>query len=259
MARAAAARYRAAAERAAEVILGGLLGADGRLGRSWKDGRATGQGVLEDYANLAEGLLALYEATFDERWFTTARALADAILERFTDPDGGFFDTATDHERLVTRPKDIQDNATPSGGSVRDARPPAPRRVHRRSLATATAAERALSTVTAYATRYPTAFAMWLQAIDLALAPVAEIAIVGDPSDDATRALLAVASGGYEPNRVVAVLADGGARRRSRCSRPGSQINGRPTAYVCRDFACRLPVTDPDALRDQLAEVAGAV
>src|SRR5258706_1241768 len=104
-----AARYRAAAERAAEVILGGLLGADGRVGRSWKDGRATGQGVLEDYANLAEGLLALYEATFDERWFTTARSLADAILERFTDADGGFFDTATDHERLVTRPKDIQD------------------------------------------------------------------------------------------------------------------------------------------------------
>ena len=77
------------------MILAGLLGPDGRLGRSWKDGRATGQGVLEDYANLAEGLLALYEATFDERWFTTARALADAILDRFADPDGGFFDTAT--------------------------------------------------------------------------------------------------------------------------------------------------------------------
>ena len=72
-------RYRAAAERAAGAILGGLLGADGRLGRSWKDGRATGQGVLEDYADLADGLLALYEATFDERWFSTARRLADAL------------------------------------------------------------------------------------------------------------------------------------------------------------------------------------
>ena len=111
-------RYRAAAIRAAETILAGLLDADGRLGRSWKDGRATGQGVLEDYANLAEGLLALYEATFDERWFTTARSLADAILDRFVDPEGGFFDTASDHERLVTRPKDLQDNATPSGGAV---------------------------------------------------------------------------------------------------------------------------------------------
>ena len=93
------ATYRAAAERAADVILGGLLGADGRLGRSWKDGRATGQGVLEDYAHLADGLLALYEATFDERWFVAARALADPILEHFADPAGGFFDTADDHER----------------------------------------------------------------------------------------------------------------------------------------------------------------
>src|SRR6185436_6005415 len=98
-------RYLAAATRAAEAIVGGLLDADGRLGRSWKDGRATGQGVLEDYSHLAEGLLALYEATFDERWFTTGRALMDRVLGRFADPAGGFFDTADDHERLVTRPK----------------------------------------------------------------------------------------------------------------------------------------------------------
>jgi uncharacterized protein len=151
-----AARYRSAAERAAGVILGGLLDADGRLGRSWKDGRATGQGVLEDYANLAEGLLALYEATFDERWFTTARSLADAILERFADPDGGFFDTATDHERLVTRPKDVQDNATPSGGAV------ATGVLLRLAAFTGEgryreAAERALAAVTAFTARYPTA------------------------------------------------------------------------------------------------------
>jgi uncharacterized protein YyaL (SSP411 family) len=251
----AAARYRAAAVRAADVVLGGLLAADGRLGRSWKDGRATGQGVLEDYANLAEGLLALYEATFDERWFTAARQLADAILERFADPEGGFFDTATDHERLVTRPKDIQDNATPSGGAVAT--------VVLLRLAAFTgesryreAAERALSTVTAYATRYPTAFAMWLQAIDLALAPVAEVAIVGDPLHEATRALLQVASSGYEPNRVVALLADEARASAIPLLEARARIDGRPTAYVCRGFACRLPVTDPDALRDQLAEIA---
>jgi uncharacterized protein len=250
-----AARYRAAAERAATVILGGLLGADGRLGRSWKDGRATGQGVLEDYANLAEGLLALYEATFDERWFTTARSLADAILERFTDPDGGFFDTATDHERLVTRPKDIQDNATPSGGAV------ATKVLLRLAAFTGEgryrdAAERALATVTAFTGRYPTAFAMWLQATDLALAPVAEVAIVGDPSDEATRALLGVASGGYAPNRVVALAPAEGAGSAVPLLQDRLLVDGRPTAYVCRGFACRLPVTDPDALRDQLVEAA---
>ena len=257
-------RYREAAERAANVILGGLLGADGRLGRSWKDGRATGQGVLEDYANLADGLLALYEATFEERWFATARQLADAILDRFVDPDGGFFDTATDHERLVTRPKDIQDNATPSGGAV------ATLVLLRLAAFTGDAryreaADRAISTVTALTSRYPTAFAMWLQAIDLALAPVAEVAIVGWPDDPTTIAMLEVAGGGFTPNRVVALApGDVGA---SVALAPSAvplldgrtQLKGRPTAYVCRNFACRLPVTDPDALREQLAEAAGAV
>ncbi|HYK96676.1 MAG TPA: thioredoxin domain-containing protein [Candidatus Dormibacteraeota bacterium] len=250
-----ATRYRKAAERAASVILGGLLAGDGRLGRSWKDGRSTGQGVLEDYADLAEGLLALYEATFDERWFTTARSLADAILERFADPDGGFFDTATDHERLVTRPKDVQDNATPSGGAVAT--------IVLLRLAAFTgdgryrdAAEGALATVTAFTTRYPTAFAMWLQAMDLALAPVAEIAVVGDPLHDGTRALLEVASGRYAPNRVVALAATEGAATAVPLLEDRSLVGGRPAAYVCRSFACRLPVTDADALRNELAAVA---
>jgi hypothetical protein len=237
------------------VIRGGLLGAAARLGRSWKDGRATGQGVLEDYANLAEGLLALYEATFDERWFITARSLADAILERFADPDGGFFDTATDHERLVTRPKDVQDNATPSGSAV------ATIVLLRLSSFTGDgryrlAAERALATVTAFTARYPTAFAMWLQAIDLALSPVAEVAIVGDPLHEGTRALLEVASGGYAPNRVVALAATEGASTAVPLLEDRALVGGRPAAYVCRGFACRLPVTDPDALSDQLAEAA---
>jgi hypothetical protein len=254
-----AARYRDAAVRAADVILGGLLAADGRLGRSWKDGRATGQGVLEDYADLADGLLALYEATFDERWFTTARALADAILDRFADRAGGFFDTASDHERLVTRPKDLQDNATPSGGAM------ATLVLLRLAAWTGEsrcrdAAEAAIGAVAPLAARYPTAFAKWLQAIDLALAPVAEVAIVGDPAAERTRALLEVAQAGYAPNRVVA-LADPGSATPSAipllADRP--LVGGRPTAYVCRGFTCRLPVTDAEALREQLAEVAAAV
>jgi uncharacterized protein len=252
-------RYRTAAVRAADVILGGLLGPDGRLGRSWKDGRATGQGVLEDYACLADGLLALYEATFDERWFATARSLGDAILDRFADPAGGFFDTATDHERLVTRPKDLQDNATPSGGAM------ATLVLLRLAALTGEsryreAADGALATVTGYSARYPTAFAMWLQAIDLDLAAVAEVAIVGPLDDRATRDLLQVASAGFAPSRVVAAAAEDVAERSAvPLLRDRPLVRGRPTAYVCRGFACRLPVTDPDALREQLAEVAAAI
>ena len=169
--------YTRIATAASEAVLAGLY-ADGRLKRSWKDGRATGDGVLEDYACLADGLLALYEATFEERWFTTARELMDAVLEHFADPAGGFFDTADDHEQLITRPKDVQDNATPSGGAM------ATHVLLRLAALTGegryrTAAERAIATVAPLAARYPTAFAKWLSAIDLATSDIAEIAIVG--------------------------------------------------------------------------------
>jgi uncharacterized protein YyaL (SSP411 family) len=97
---------------------------------------------------------------------------------------------------------------------------------------------------------------MWLQAIDLALAPVAEIAIVGDPKDDATRALLTEAAGGYAPNRVVALRSADDEPTAIPLLEDRTLVKGRPAAYVCRGFVCNLPVTDPDALREQLAEVA---
>ncbi|HXI46562.1 MAG TPA: hypothetical protein VNH13_09690 [Candidatus Acidoferrales bacterium] len=254
---AAAARYGAAATRAATAILAGLRDPAGRLRRSWKDGRASGNGVLEDYACLADGLLALYEATFEEGWFLVARGLLDTVLERFADPAGGFFDTADDHERLVTRPKDVQDNATPSGNAI------ATLALLRLAAFTGegryrTAAERAISTVTPFVVRYPTAFAMWLQAIDQSLADVAEVAIVGDPEDPATAALRTVAGGAYAPARVVALAAPSGASVVPLLAdRP--LLRGRPTAYVCRGFACQAPVTEPDALRTQLDEHAAVV
>jgi uncharacterized protein YyaL (SSP411 family) len=247
-------RYVTAATRAAEAIVGGLLGPDGRLGRSWKDGRAVGQGVLEDHTHLAEGLLALYEATFDERWFTTARALMDRVLDRFADTAGGFFDTADDHERLVTRPKDLQDNAVPSGNAI------AVTVLLRLAAWTGegryrTAADRAIRTVTPFAERYPTAFAQWLSAIDFALADAVEVAVVGQPGDVATRALLEPVVAGFRPNQVLAVTADPAASAVP-LLRDRMMVDGVPTAYVCRAFACRLPVTDADALRAQVEEPA---
>jgi uncharacterized protein len=235
---------------AANGVLAGLLRPDGRLGRSWKDGRSTGEGVLEDYADLADGLLSLYEATFDERWFVTARQLADAILDHFVDPAGGFFDTADDHETLIARPKDVQDNAVPAGGSAAAA--------VLLKLAALTgdgqyraAAERAIATVLPYLARYPTGFANWLSASHLAVEGIDELAIVGPPDDSATSALIAVAATGFRPNLVLAVSPDPSASAVPLLE--GRElVDGHPTAYVCRDFACRLPVTDPVALRAQL-------
>ena len=196
-------RYTAAAVAASESIVGGLLDEDGVLGRSWKDGRAVGAGVLEDYSHLAEGLLALYEATFDERWFTLARGLADAILERFADPEGGFFDTAIDHETLITRPKDPQDNAVPSGAAM------AATVLLRLGALTGEgryrdAAERAIGTVAPHMTRYPTAFAQWLVAASFAAGDSVEVAVVGDPSEASTRELLEPVWATWRPFQVMA-------------------------------------------------------
>jgi hypothetical protein len=243
--------YLEVAEAAARAIVDGLLRPDGRLGRSWKDGRATGEGVLEDYAHLADGLVALYEASFDERWFIVARGLVESILARFADPAGGFFDTADDHEVLVTRPKDVQDNAVPAGNSM------AASVLLRFAALTGdgryrSAAEGAIATVAGVVARYPTGFANWLSAIHLAVEGVDELAIVGDPTDLATLALASVAAEGFRPNLVLALAADPAASDVPLLA-GRTLLDGRATAYVCRDFACRLPVTDPAALRAQLA------
>ena len=237
-----AAGYLDAAERAAGTIVGGLLRPDGSLGRSWKDGRAVGSGVLEDYTHLADGLLALYEASFEAKWFKIAMALMDRVLAHFAISTGGFFDTADDHERLVTRPKDVQDNAVPSGNAMAA-------RVLLRLAAWMgegryrDAAERAIRSVVPFVTRYPTGFAQWLSAMDLALAPTVEVAIVGEPGDGGDRGAHRRDASGFPPQPGL------GCRRESCRERdPADGRAGRhrrpPTAYVCRAFACRLPVGD---------------
>jgi uncharacterized protein len=248
-------RYAAAAVSAAEAIVDGLLTEDDSLRRSWKDGRAVGAGVLEDYSHLAEGLLALYETTFDERWFTLARRLADTILSRFEDPTGGFFDTAVDHERLITRPKDPQDNATPSGSAM------AVTVLLRLAAFTGEgryrdAAERAIGTVSGYLTRFPTGFAQWLVAAAFAAGDAVEVAVVGEPSEQATRELLAPVWGEWRPFQVLAAAGPDAAPDSGIAllhDRPA--LEGRPTAYVCRDFVCSLPVTTAERLSDQLRPV----
>jgi hypothetical protein len=253
---AAAARYRALAERAADRLLTVLRGPDGRFLRSWKDGRARHAGTLEDQACMADGLLALYEATADDRWFVTAGETADAILARFAEPAGGFHDTADDAEALVARPRSLQDNAVPSGGAM------AATVLQRLAALTgegryADAAEAALGTVGAAPAAYPTAFAQWLAAIDWHVGPVDEIAIVGEAADPRTERLAAVARGAtgprrWRPRQVIAIGPDPKA-----AAVPLLQgrfaLGGLPTAFVCRGFACRQPVTEPEALAAILA------
>ena len=240
------------AERNAAFVLRELW-QDGRLLRTWKDGRAKLNGYLEDHACYADALVALYEATFDPRWLDAARTIADAILDKFSDAEaGGFYDTASDHERLVTRPKDVFDNATPSGTSV------AVDMFSRLALLTddaryREAAEGVLAVLGTVASEHPTAFGRLLCALDFALGRPREIAIVGPPESDETRALRRAVFGRYLPNRVVAggSGADDGAAIPLLQDRP--LRDGRPTAYVCEGYVCQAPVTTPEALVEQLA------
>jgi uncharacterized protein len=246
-----AAAYRAAAVGAATDVLGGLVDGTGRLHRSWKDGRASAPGVLEDHADLADGLLALYEATADERWYRESASLADTILARFADPAGGFFDTADDAEALVVRPRDPQDNAVPSGGAM------ATTVLLRLAALTGepryrAAAERALAGVGSVLERHPTAFAQWLCALELLHRGISEVAIIGDADDPATRRLVAAASRTYGPFRVLAV-ASSPATTTVPLARDRFALHGRSTAFVCRNFACRQPVHEPEALEALLA------
>jgi len=197
-------------------------------------------------------MLALYDTTFEERWFRAARELMETALRHFTDPAGDFFDTADDAETLIARPRSLQDNAIPSGnamaatvllrlaGLTGDAR----------YLA---AAERTVAALLPLAARHPTGFAQWLIAAGLLAHPVDEVAIVGDPSDAETMALLAVVRRGYRPWQVVAVRDEPDASSVPLLWERG-RIDERVTAYVCRGFTCRLPVTGPDALAAQLAQ-----
>ena len=242
--------YKAIATAAAEFCCTELRREGNRLWRTWKDGRARFNAYLEDYACLAEGLLELYQTTFDERWFDAARGLADAMLQHFPDPEGGFFDTSNDHEQLVTRPRNVQDNATPSGGSM------AVTVLGRMHALTGEAryldaAERALTEIGPGAATYPTAFAQWFSAADFLVGEPAGIAVVGDGSerDD----LLAVVRETYRPRSVVAAT-DAAADTEVPLLQDRQPLEGHAAAYVCHGFVCKLPTADPEVVRKLLAE-----
>ena len=225
---------------------------DGRLLRTWKDGRAKLNGYLEDYANEADGLVALYEATFDPRWLDAARGIADVILDRFSDAEsGGFYDTASDHEQLVTRPKDVFDNATPAGNSV------AADVLTRLALLTGDeryrqGAESVLTVLGIIASEHPTSFGRLLSALDFVVGRPREIAIVGPAESDDTRALRRAVFGRFLPNRVVAGASGPVDGESIPLLQDRPLRDGRPTAYVCEGYVCQAPVTSPEALAAQL-------
>jgi uncharacterized protein YyaL (SSP411 family) len=244
--------YVAAAIRNADFVLGAMR-ADGRLLRTWKDGQAKLKGYLEDYAMVAAALVDVYEATFERRWLDAASGLADDMLGLFWDDEvGGFYDTGRDHERLIVRPRNLFDNAVPCGSSV------AIETLLRLEVLTGRAEYRtralaALRSMGDLMSRYPGGFGRFLCAHDFNVGPVVEVALVG-PSTESLRPLEAEVFGRFIPNRVVAgaVGADTAARAGLPLLEGRAAIGGKATAFVCRHYACELPVTDAAALAKQL-------
>jgi uncharacterized protein YyaL (SSP411 family) len=228
-----------------------------RVMRSYKAGDARIGGFLEDHASVGLAALALYELTFDRLWLDRSRALASSTVRWFWDDQAGaFFDTPHDHERLITRPRDVTDNATPSGTSLtaelllrlsevlHDAD------MRRRAIYV-------LETLAEPMAQHPAAFGNLLSTADMAVHGAVELALVGDPGRADFRALAGVAADQYVPSLVMA----GG--------RPGEAedvalLAGRPatgdraTAYLCRHYTCDAPVTEPAALANQLRGLRAA-
>ena len=232
--------YRDAAVACAEFIWRDMRDADGRLLRTYNRGEARLGAYLEDHAFLLEALLALYEATFDPRWFAAARELAETILARFSDHDrGGFFATADDHEALVARRKELDDAPIPSGASsaafglLRLAALTGERRYEEAALGV-------LRLLHVIASEQPAHFGHLLQALDFHFATVKEVAIVGPGAEPLER----VVRGAFRPHLVVAGgPADGVPLLEGR-----EPVDGRAAAYVCEQFACLRPVTEPGEL-----------
>ena len=245
----------------AEFIFDRLVRSDGRVMRSCKadsDDPAIILGFLEDYAYLANALTHLYEATFDLKWLEQSERLCDGMIELFWHPaDGVFYDTGTDQEELIVRPRDTFDNAQPSGSSAA-------------SMALLRCAEFTgntdlerigaanLRTMRELMERAPSAFAWWLQAAEFYSSAINQVVIVGERDDAGTQALIAEARRGFHPDRIVALmepLDTSGIETEFPLFEGRRMIDRKPTAYVCNNYACELPVTDVAALAGQLNEV----
>ena len=228
---------------------------DDKVYRSWKDGRAHIGGFLEDHAAIALALLSLYELTLDARWLTRARSLGDAMVASFWDDAANvFFDTAHDHERLITRPREVTDNATPAGTSLavelllRLAELFRDTEMQRR-------ATWMLETLAAPLAQHGAAFGYLLGAADLAIHGATEVAIVGNPTSEDFQALTAEVARQYLP---ALVLAGGLPGDRTGVALLEDRVakEGKATGYVCRQYLCAEPTSDPNRLRSLLDEHA---
>ncbi len=243
--------YREAAEATGGFLMREFVRPGHRLFHTWKDGRQSGNGFLDDYAFLVEGLLALYQTTFAEEYFIAAWRLTDSMIDYFHRPEGGFYDTSSDHETLVTRPRSLQDSPTPSGNSMSA--------TVLLKIAAFTGesryrelAEETLAPMGALLERAPLAFGMWLYAYELVDTGITEIALVGRTDHPRTNALLDVCNKDFRPAAVVAARPPAEGSVISLLAEREPPSGAAAAAWVCAHSTCAAPTTDPAQLEQLL-------
>jgi uncharacterized protein YyaL (SSP411 family) len=239
------------AQQLADFLLRELHSEAGLL-RSWRKGIARYPAYLEDHAALGLGLVDLYQADFNPRWYQAAVEQAEEILTHFLDRNGGFFDTRDDHETLIARPKSLQDSPIPSGNTL------AISLLNRLASLTGEPryidhAERAIRAMQKNAVRHPTAFAGWLCETDFLLGPQLQVAIMGSIEDVEFQELKNIIDRRYLPRAVVAGGVPDVSAGPSLLEGRGLMVE-KPTAYLCEGFTCKLPTTSPKNLGQQLED-----
>jgi hypothetical protein len=238
------------AQKNAQFILASMHDKN-RLYRSWRHGKIRHNAYLEDYAALILGLVALYQADFDANWYQDAVMLTEEMVANFEDRNGNLYDTRNDHEELFIRPKNIQDNATPSGCALASLALLKMAALSGRG-AWRDIAERELSSIQTAAVTHPTAFGKWLCAIDFAVSPTNEIAVLGDPAADNTDKLIKAVNARFRPYSVVAASPFPHENASPPLVHNRSLVDGKPTAYVCHNFICKNPIINPQVLAAEL-------
>ena len=243
--------YRIAAVRCGEFILKVMRTPDGRLWRTYNHGQAKLNGYLEDYANVMDAMLELYQLTFDEQWFTVAVELADHVLVSFSAHDGGFYDTSHDHEALIVRPRTLQDSAVPCGNTM------IAKQLLRLHALTGDqryreASEQILLLLVNPMQEFPTAFAQALNAADMLVYGMDEVALIGGANSPELVALLDVLHETYRPRMMVAHHSGTDTLTHIPLLYGRTTQDQPVTAYVCRGFVCHLPAHTDQSLRTLL-------
>ena len=252
--------YLNAAQAALAFILSTLRVSDGYLLRRYRDGEAAHPGYLDDYAFLTWALIEAYETTFDPTYLEEAIAMTRVTLDLFWDPEsGGCFYTGRKNESLITRTRDAQDGATPSGNSVTALN------LLRLGRLTGDSgmeekADALIRSFSGQVAEYPMAYTQFLHAVDFMIGPTQEVVIAGDPEQEETRTMIQFLHRRFLPRQVTHLVSGADARARLSAVAPFVQNmtarDGKATAYVCRQYACQAPVTDPQEMEMAVLQTA---